>query len=60
MVTQSHCHFCLLAVGKFGQVFAAGLLLGVAEGVSVYFVGATYRGVIGLVLFILVLLRRSV
>jgi branched-chain amino acid transport system permease protein len=49
----------LAGFGKIGQVFAAGLLLGVIEGVSVYFVGATYREVVGLVIFILVLLRRS-
>lgn len=50
----------LAGFGKIGQVFAAGLLLGIAEGVSVYFVGATYREVVGLIIFILVLLRRSV
>lgn len=49
----------LAGVGKIGQVFAAGVLLGIAEGISVYFVGATYREVVGLVIFILVLLRRS-
>jgi branched-chain amino acid transport system permease protein len=49
----------LAGFGKIGQVFAAGLLLGIIEGVSVYFVGATYREVVGLVIFILVLLRRS-
>lgn len=50
----------LAGFGKIGQVFAAGLLLGIAEGISVYFVGATYREVVGLVIFILVLLRRSI
>jgi len=49
----------LAGFGKIGQVFAAGLLLGIIEGVSVYFVGATYREVVGLAIFILVLLRRS-
>jgi len=49
----------LAGFGKIGKVFAAGLLLGIIEGVSVYFVGATYREVVGLVIFILVLLRRS-
>lgn len=49
----------LAGFGKIGPVFAAGLLLGIVEGVSVYFVGATYREVVGLVIFILVLLRRS-
>jgi branched-chain amino acid transport system permease protein len=50
----------LAGFGKIGQVFAAGLLLGIAEGISVYFVGATYREVVGLIIFILVLLRRSI
>ncbi len=50
----------LAGFGKVGQVFAAGLVLGIIEGVSVYFVGATYREVVGLVIFILVLLRRSI
>jgi branched-chain amino acid transport system permease protein len=50
----------LAGFGRIGQVFAAGLLLGVAEGISVYFVGATYREVVGLIIFILVLLRRSI
>jgi len=49
----------LAGFGKIGQVFAAGLVLGIVEGISVYFVGATYREVVGLILFILVLLRRS-
>ena len=49
----------LAGFGKIGSVFAAGLLLGIAEGISVYFVGATYREVVGLVIFILVLLQRS-
>jgi branched-chain amino acid transport system permease protein len=50
----------LAGFGKIGQVFAASLLLGIAEGISVYFVGATYREVVGLIIFILVLLRRSI
>jgi branched-chain amino acid transport system permease protein len=50
----------LAGFGKIWQVFAAGLFLGVAEGISVYFVGAQYREVVGLVVFILVLIRRSI
>ena len=50
----------LAGFGKIGQVFMAGLLLGIAEGISVYFVGAMYREVVGLIIFILVLLRRSI
>jgi branched-chain amino acid transport system permease protein len=49
----------LAGFGKIGQVFGAGLLLGIVEGVSVCFVGATYREVVGLVIFLLVLLKRS-
>ncbi len=49
----------LAGFGKIGQVFGAGLLLGIAEGISVYFVGPMYREVVGLVIIILVLLKRS-
>lgn len=49
----------LAGVGKIGPVFAAGVALGIAEGISVYFTGPAYREVIGLVLFILVLLYRA-
>jgi branched-chain amino acid transport system permease protein len=38
--------------------FAAGLLLGVAEQLSVFVLGAAYREVVGLVLFLLVLVLR--
>ncbi len=51
--------FILAGVGKIGRVFAAGLALGLVEGISVYFVGADYREAIGLVIFVLVLLARS-
>jgi branched-chain amino acid transport system permease protein len=53
--------FVVVALAGFGSirgVFAAGLLLGVVEGVSVYFVGATYREVIGLIMFVAVLMVR--
>lgn len=49
----------LAGVGRIGRVFGAGLLLGLAEGISVYFVGPDYREVVGLVMFILVLVKRS-
>jgi branched-chain amino acid transport system permease protein len=49
----------LAGFGKIWQVFAAGLCLGIAEGISVYFVGPQYREVVGLVIFMLVLMRRS-
>jgi branched-chain amino acid transport system permease protein len=49
----------LAGFGKIGPVFIAGLVLGIVEGISVYFVGTTYREVVGLVIFILVMLKRS-
>lgn len=49
----------LAGVGKIGRVFGAGLVLGIVEGISVYFTGPAYREVVGLVIFILVLLQRS-
>jgi branched-chain amino acid transport system permease protein len=49
----------LAGVGKIGPVFAAGIALGMAEGVSVYFTGPAYREVVGLVLFLLVLVYRA-
>jgi branched-chain amino acid transport system permease protein len=49
----------LAGFGRIWQVFAAGLCLGIAEGISVYFVGPQYREVVGLVIFMLVLMRRS-
>ena len=39
-------------------VFAAGLVLGLVEAVSVFVTGASYREVIGLVMFVLVLMFR--
>jgi branched-chain amino acid transport system permease protein len=49
----------LAGFGKVAPVFIAGLVLGIVEGISVYFVGTTYREVVGLVIFILVMLKRS-
>ncbi|MBV9172927.1 MAG: branched-chain amino acid ABC transporter permease [Chloroflexi bacterium] len=48
----------LAGMGSIGGAFAAGLLLGAAEAISNFLFGATYREVIGLVLFLLVLLIR--
>ena len=48
----------LAGLGRIGGVFAAGLVLGVIEAVSVYFIGASYQQVVGLVLFILILMFR--
>jgi branched-chain amino acid transport system permease protein len=48
----------LAGLGSVFGAFAAGLILGVAEQLSVFVVGAAYREVIGLALFLLVLLLR--
>ena len=48
----------LAGMGSIFGAFAAGLLLGEAEALSVYVFGASYREVVGLVLFVLVLLVR--
>jgi len=48
----------LAGMGSIFGAFAAGLLLGVAEALSVFVIGASYREVVGLVLFLLVLILR--
>lgn len=48
----------LAGMGNIPGAFAAGILLGEAEAVSVYAFGASYRAVVGLVLFLMVLLVR--
>ena len=48
----------LAGLGRIGGVFAAGLVLGIVEAISVYWIGASYQQVVGLVLFILLLLFR--
>ena len=48
----------LAGLGSIFGAFAAGLLLGVAESLSVFAIGAAYREVVGLVMFLLVLLLR--
>jgi branched-chain amino acid transport system permease protein len=48
----------LAGLGSIFGAFTAGLLLGMAEALSLFVVGATYREVVGLVLFLLVLLLR--
>ena len=58
-LTKAIIILSLAGVGRINRVFAAGMFLGLAEGISVYFVGADYREVVGLVIFILVLLKRS-
>lgn len=48
----------LAGMGSIFGAFAAGVLLGVAESLSVLAIGPAYREVVGLVLFLLVLLLR--
>jgi branched-chain amino acid transport system permease protein len=48
----------LAGMGSIFGSFAAGVLLGLAEALSVFVIGASYREVVGLVLFLLVLLLR--
>ncbi|HLZ25995.1 MAG TPA: branched-chain amino acid ABC transporter permease [Chloroflexota bacterium] len=48
----------LAGMGSIFGAFLAGLLLGAAEAISTLFFGSTYREVVGLVLFLLVLLIR--
>ena len=48
----------LAGLGSIFGAFAAGILLGEAEATSIYVFGASYREVVGLVLFIIVLLLR--
>jgi branched-chain amino acid transport system permease protein len=48
----------LAGTGSILGAFPAGILLGVVEAVSGAFIGSTYREVIGLVMFVLVLVLR--
>jgi branched-chain amino acid transport system permease protein len=48
----------LAGMGSVFGALAAGLLLGIGEAVSVFALGAAYREVVGLVLFLAVLLFR--
>jgi branched-chain amino acid transport system permease protein len=48
----------LAGLGNVFGVFAAGIVLGLAEALSVLAVGPAYREVVGLVLFLVVLLLR--
>jgi branched-chain amino acid transport system permease protein len=48
----------LAGLGNVFGVFAAGILLGLAEALSVLVIGPAYREVVGLALFLLVLLIR--
>ncbi len=48
----------LAGTGSILGAFPAGILLGVVEAVSGAFIGSTYREVIGLVIFLLVLILR--
>jgi branched-chain amino acid transport system permease protein len=48
----------LAGLGQINAVFSAGVLLGVVEAVSVIFIGPSYREVIGLAVFVLILIIR--
>jgi branched-chain amino acid transport system permease protein len=48
----------LAGMGRIFGAFWAGLLLGEAESLSIYAFGTSYREVVGLMLFVLVLLLR--
>lgn len=48
----------LAGVGNINAILPAGLIIGLIETISVYFVGAPYTGMAGLVAFVLVLLFR--
>ena len=48
----------LAGMGSIMGSFLAGLLLGVAEALSIFVIGAPYREVVGLVLFLVVLVVR--
>jgi len=45
-------------VGNFVGTFVAGILLGVTESATAFFISGNYRQVVGLVLFLLVLIFR--
>ncbi len=46
----------LSGIGNIYGVFPAGLFLGIIEALSVFFFGATYREVTGLVVFVIILI----
>ncbi len=48
----------LAGMGSIFGAFAAGILLGLTEALSIFVIGASYREVVGLVLFLAVLLLR--
>jgi branched-chain amino acid transport system permease protein len=48
----------LAGTGSILGAFPAGLLLGVVEGLSGAFIDPTYREVVGLIIFLLVLILR--
>ncbi len=48
----------LSGLGSLFGSFAGGILLGLAEAMSVVFLGGPYREVVGLILFIVVLVVR--
>lgn len=57
-VNKSLILVVLAGVGSIDGILFAGLLLGVVEAVGAYFVGVHYTGVVGLVMFLLILMFR--
>lgn len=48
----------LAGLGNIREVFAAGVILGLVEQLSIFFIGGQYRTVVGLVVFVIILLLR--
>jgi branched-chain amino acid transport system permease protein len=48
----------LAGLGSIKGVFVAGVLLGITEQASVFFIGGEYRAVVGLGIFVLILLLK--
>jgi len=48
----------LAGLGSIKGIFLAGVLLGIAEQASVFFIGGEYRSVVGLGIFVLILLLK--
>jgi branched-chain amino acid transport system permease protein len=57
-VNKSLILVVLAGVGSIDGILYAGLLLGILESLSAYFVGVDYTGVVSLIIFLLILLFR--
>jgi len=58
LVNKSLILVVLAGVGSIDGILFAGLLLGILESLSSYFVGVHYTGVVGLVMFLCILMLR--